>query len=100
MATKEYIDENNIIVKPIEGSTNYSGYEITYRPLLKEEAEQLQDMVDRIGFIGIERGDVVVNNIMNIIKEEANVFYSGDRTIEETVEIIQNKVKLFVSENS
>ncbi len=57
-------------------------------------------MVDRIGFIGIERGDVVVNNIMNIIKEEANVFYSGDRTIEETVEIIQNKVKLFVSENS
>ncbi len=100
MATKEYIDENNIIVKPIEGSTNYSGYKITYRPLLKEEAEQLQDMVDRIGFIGIERGDVVVNNIMNIIKEEANVFYSGDRTIEETVEIIQNKVKLFVSENS
>ena len=38
--------------------------------------------------------------VVDMIMEEAQAFYAGDKTAEETAEIIQSRVKLFVSENS
>jgi hypothetical protein len=37
---------------------------------------------------------------MDIVQEEAGAFYAGDKTAKEVAEIIQSRIKLFVSENS
>ena len=38
--------------------------------------------------------------IMNIISEEAEVYFAGEKSLAETQELIQNRVSLLVSERS
>lgn len=37
--------------------------------------------------------------IEGIVMEEAAAFFSGQKSVEETAEIIQNRVKIYVNEN-
>ena len=37
---------------------------------------------------------------MNIISEEAEVYFAGEKSLAETQELIQNRVSLLVSERS
>ena len=38
--------------------------------------------------------------ITNIIAEEASAFYCGQKTAEEMADIIQNRVTVYINENS
>ena len=38
------------------------------------------------------------SNLSDIVAEEAGAYFAGDRTIERTVELIQNRVYLYVNE--
>ena len=38
-------------------------------------------------------------DVWNIIEEEAEPYFAGARTLDETVELIQNRAEIFVSEN-
>ena len=50
----------------------------------------------------IEKSKVCMNfgstEIYNIILEEAQPFFYGDRSIEETIPVIQERVKIYVNE--
>ena len=61
-----------------------------------------QSDVDRLWNI-IERSSYLLNDdkvIWGIIMEEAAMYFAGDRTVEETARIIQNRLSMYVSENS
>lgn len=79
--------------------TNYYGIDIEGKPLKEKHKKLLEEMIDRIGGF-IERSNPVIKDICNIVEEEAKVYFVGDKTKEETAEIIQNRVKLYVSQNS
>lgn len=60
-----------------------------------------QDDIDKLyTLINTTGGNYVFDkNIWNIIEEEAEVYFYGKRTIEETVEMIQNRVEVYLSES-
>ncbi len=40
------------------------------------------------------------NDLVDIIKEELSVFFSGTRSAEETAKIIASRARIYISENS
>jgi len=48
---------------------------------------------------GLETEDSRAGVIYDIVEEEANLFFEGSKTAEETAKVIQNRVKLYLSEN-
>ena len=55
-------------------------------------------IIDRIG--KESDYDTYFNDISEIITEETKALYAGDKTAKETAEILQSRVKIYVSENS
>lgn len=55
-------------------------------------------MVDRIG--KENSYDTFYNDITEMINEETKAFFAGDKTAKETAEVLQSRVKIYVSENS
>ncbi len=93
-----YLDEDgNPIVSGSGGGIGYmDGWEYWYEPCTEEDVEE---------FYGILNGAVAVNTsgnseILTIIEEEAASFFSGQKTVDDVAEIIQNRVSLYLSENS
>ena len=37
--------------------------------------------------------------LLDIVMEQADVYFAGDKTLEETVKLIQNRASLYVNEN-
>ena len=59
-------------------------------------AEQKQQFVDFITSVEI---DPFVNTLMeNIIKEESDYVFEGERSVDECVDILQNRIELYLSE--
>lgn len=60
-----------------------------------------QDDIDKLyDLINASGGNYVFDKkIWNIIEEEAEVYFYGKKTIEETAEMIQNRVQVYLSEN-
>lgn len=89
MAEESYTLEDGTEIEP----------HFEYGALTAEEAEQIRSIVSRIGMVRA-RYDSVSEKIVEIVSEEAEAYYAGDKTAEETAGIIKNRVKIFVSENS
>lgn len=71
------------------------GWSYTYHTPTREEGELILSLFTdaRPAFPGSG------NEIQNIIAEEAAGFYSGQKTVDEAAEIIQNRANIFVNEN-
>lgn len=82
--TKEYYDDYVYI----------DGVDLKLEPMTREEVDEL------IGFIsGLSQVAKYEENLANIIKEEAEAFFSGQKTPEEVAKIIQSRAKIYISEN-
>ena len=93
MAKESYIDEDGTQVRSFASNM----YGIDLFELSKEETEQIRSIVDRVGICTAY--DTTREDISRIINEEAGAFFADDKTAEETADIIQNRVKIYVSEN-
>ena len=94
-ATNEYGDflrdeEGNPIEIPISKQGEWDVYAAT-----PEEVEQLRSLIDSLSFALTWQG----NEIFNIVYDELDICMSGDRSVEETINIIQNRVQLYLDEN-
>jgi len=99
MATKEYTDDDGTKVTPIEGSTYSIGdFTVEIKPYTKAHMDLFRSMVDRIG--KEDNYDTFFADIYKMVEEETKAFYKGDKTAEETAQILQSRVKIYVSENS
>ena len=107
-ATKvEYVrDENGEIMydeegEPIEeggGSSTISsdGWEYTYRRPTSEEVDLALELLAEAKPMSNNSG----SQTLSIIQEEAEAFFQGQKSAEDVVAIIQNRLQIYVSENS
>lgn len=85
-------EEGNPIEKPlgISREVEWDVYAAT-----PEEVEQLRGLIDNLSFAATWPG----NEIFNIVYDELGICMSGDRSVEETVNIIQKRVQLYLDES-
>lgn len=81
---KEYYDDTWYI----------NGEEIILEPFTQEEVDAICEFI-----YTVNRTDYYSEDILNIITEEAEAFFSGQKSVQEVVEIIQSRAQIFVNEN-
>ena len=93
-ATKEYTDEYGQVIQPLESSWGWGDVDIKIGPLSAEEEKLYRDLINNTT-------KVSSNNtaISDIITEEAKNYFSGQKSLDETADIIQNRVTTYVNEN-
>lgn len=64
-------------------------------PLSKDETERLQKLVEDLSIVRFRYADVT-----NIIEEEAEGYFRGEKSAEDTSKVIQNRVEIYLSEHS
>lgn len=93
-ATKKYTDELGNEVEPLESGWGWDDLNVDIGPLTDKQAQMYIDLVNNTDKTG-EYND----EIGNIITEEAKAYFSGQKSLDETADIIQNRVKTYVNEN-
>lgn len=85
------------VVRPVASAVwvDEGGNEIQMHPLTQEEADQIMDLINSVS--GTYSYD---QNIMDIVKEGADAFFAGQKSAQEAAEIIQNRVSIYVAEQS
>ena len=71
-----------------------NGETIVLEPMSQEEIQYLYDFICSVSKVNFYDEDII-----NIIQEEIESFYSGQKGVDEVVDIIQNRVQLYVDEN-
>ncbi|MBR5595824.1 MAG: extracellular solute-binding protein [Lachnospiraceae bacterium] len=78
-----------------EDSFFVGGVEVPVQPLTKEESAKLLDYITSLDSL------CTYNEALNnIIIEETESYFSGQKSVDEVVKIIQSRAKIYVSENS
>lgn len=91
------LDENGdpIIMNSGGGVTYQDGWSYTYHIPTQEEADIILALIDVAKPVSFNFED----EILNIINEEAEAFYLGQKSVDEVAGIIQSRIKIYVSEN-
>lgn len=94
MTTKTYTDELGQEISPVESTYGYDDLEVKIKPSSQEEVDMYTDLINSTKKIsGYD------NEIMEIIQEEAKAYFAGEKSLDDTAAIIQNRVKTYVNEN-
>lgn len=95
MATKGYTDEFGQEINPVDNLYNYGdGWEAHVGPSTQKEVDLYVDLINNT-----KRVDGYDYKIMGIIDEETKAYFVGDKSLEDTVDIIQSRVTTYVNEN-
>lgn len=88
-----YEDENGNQVEYDE-TYHINGVDIPITPMTQEEVEEVLEFMQSVD-------QPYTNNqaLIDIISEEAASYFSGQKNVKEVVDIIQNRVQIYVSEN-
>lgn len=92
-------DFDKACAESIESSKNSNdtyyvgGSEIEMPPLTQEDIDTLKNYITKV--TNRYRYD---DNIINIVNEEAALFFDGTKTVDETAQIIQSRASLYMSE--
>ncbi len=92
LARKEMTREESLKV-PVSSSLEASEY-IEITAVTQEEYDRFMDF-----FNSVESISLYDPAVMNIVVEQCGPFFAGDRTLDETVQAIQDRVTLYVNEN-
>ena len=93
MTTEPYTDEFGNEIEPLNSSWSWGSVELKYQPVTEEDMEQFLELIQNTKKVQKKDG-----NISSIIEEEAQIYFEGDRNLEETVEVIQNRVTTYINE--
>ncbi len=92
--TETYTDEFGQEITPVDSGYSYDDWEVEVGPNTQEEVELFTDLINSTHRVG-----GYDNKIMEIIQEEAKAYFAGDKSVDEVVDIIQNRVSTYVNEN-
>ncbi len=93
----EYIlDENGNRIEDSSGGIGMNGFEVTYYAAKQEEVDAFENLLKGAETVSFQTD----RTIYNIITEEAGSYFSGQKTLDEVVEVIQNRVTLYLNENN
>lgn len=93
-ATEKYTDELGNEVEPLQSGWGWDDLNVEIGPLTEKQAQMYIDLVNNTDKTG-EYND----EIGQIITEEAKAYFSGQKSLDETADVIQNRVKTYVNEN-
>jgi ABC-type glycerol-3-phosphate transport system substrate-binding protein len=94
MTTKTYTDELGQEISPMESTYGYDDLEVEIKPSSQEEVDMYTDLIN-----STKKVSGYDNEIMEIIQEEAKAYFAGEKSLDDTAAIIQNRVKTYVNEN-
>ena len=88
-----YLDENE---QKTEYDESYwiGDTEVIIPPMTAEEVQKVEDFI-----FSIDQTVSYNENLLNIINEEAEGFFSGQKSAKEVAGVIQSRVKIYVNEN-
>lgn len=89
-----YLDENGEKVE-YDDIFYMNGEEIILPQMTREQVDEFISFVE-----GIDKRTYNNENIQNIINEEAEAFFSGQKSVEDVAGIIQSRAQVYVNENS
>lgn len=88
-----YLDENGEKVE-YDNYFTINGEDVLLDPLTQEQVDQLVDVITTT-----EKQSYYNEDIQNIITEEAEAYFSGQKSVSEVVQIIQSRAQIYVDEN-
>lgn len=91
------LDENGepIAMGGISSMSYSDGWSYTFHVPTQEEVDTVMALIEAAKPISYANAD-----IMNIISEEADAYFKGQKSVDEVAGIIQSRIQIFVSENS
>ncbi len=94
-------DFDALIEKKLAEKDSSYGYswddvEITVEGTTQEDVDKLKDLISRIDGISANQQD---SNLMNIITEEAEAYFTGQKSLDDVTSIIQSRATIYVNEN-
>lgn len=93
MTTEPYTDEFGNEIEPLNWSWLWGSVELSYQPVTEKDMQQFLELIHSTK--KVQKRD---DNISSIIEEEAQIYFEGDRNLEETVEVIQDRVTTYINE--
>ena len=92
--TEVYEDNYGKKIYPLEGETGYGEISLTLKPFSKKEEAQFRDIISRAD------KTVYYNKYLTaIVQEEATHYFNGDKSVDETAELIQNRLTIYINES-
>ena len=99
-ATKvDYYENENGEMVAWEGGSSVGyqdGWSYTYHTTTQEEVDIVMGLIEASRPVSLDYG----SEILNIISEEAEPFYKGQKSVDEVAAIIQSRIKIYVGENN
>ncbi len=94
-------DFNALIKKKLTDGNSSFGYswddvEITVEKTTQEDVDKLNNLISRIDGISENQQD---SSLMNIITEEAEAYFTGQKSLDEVTSIIQSRATIYINEN-
>ena len=93
-AEEEYTDEFGNEIYPVNGGGFMEGMDFESKPLTKEDEEIFRELLSRTG-----RSLWIDSSLQDIIQEEAEGYFAGDKKLDDVCSVIQNRVTTYVNEN-
>lgn len=94
MATKEYTNEMEQEITPRSAQQSIDDFEYDVKPMTEKQEKKFRELIDNT-----RRCEQYDEEVISIIIEEAEPYFAGEKSLEETVNLIQNRVKTYVNEN-
>lgn len=95
MTPEYYEDENGQRLEQIKTSWGYDDFNIDIYAATQEEVDAVKEII-----YSAERTAGSVNEeLTNIITEETEAFFKGQKSAKDTADIIQNRIQIYVNEN-
>lgn len=96
MSNPYYIDEDGKKVE-YDNRVYIGGNTKTINPLTKEEKDFLYDYITSASVVSNE---YFTGEMYSMVWEELNAFYCGERSADETLSLLQNRISILLSEQS
>ena len=93
-AEDEYVDELGNRVHSIEGRVQFDEIIVDLRPLTEKEMNVYAELITNTN-----RCMDMDDTIPNIIYEESKLYFDGKKSLDETVQVIQNRAQTYLDEN-
>ncbi len=92
-AVEEYTDRDGNNVKPYCCEMTYDDVDVVIEAMNEEEEKRFWSLVDSMKY-----EDMWDENIMSIVNEEAEKYFSGQKSLEKAVDSMEERIKLHFNE--
>ena len=91
--TETYFNEAGEEANVSKGTWEWLGMCGEYQAASEKDVEQFLELVN-----STKRAESYDEQLFTIVAEEAGMYFNGDRDLEKTIEVIQSRVGLYLSE--